>query len=67
MTREGGAFKVITLLFIFQTLFVAHGPAFRKEAEVEHFQNTELYDMMAGTVDIHWGLTAKTITCNNLD
>ena len=38
--------------FIFQTLFVAHGPAFKKETEVEHFQNTELYNMMAGNVTI---------------
>ena len=35
-------------LFTFQTLFVAHGPAFKKGKVVEHFQNTELYNVMAG-------------------
>ena len=38
----------ITSLFIFQTLFVAHGSSFKKGEVVEHFQNTEIYGMMAG-------------------
>lgn len=29
---------------------MAHGPAFKKGKVVEHFQNTELYSMMAGIV-----------------
>ena len=34
----------------FQTLFVAHGPAFKKGEVVDHFLSTELYGMMAGNL-----------------
>ena len=29
-------------------MFVAHGPSFRKGLVVEHFQNIEVYNMVAG-------------------
>ena len=31
-----------------QAIFIAHGPSFKKGEVVEHFQNIELYGMMAG-------------------
>ena len=43
----------LVCLFIFQTLFVAHGPSFKKGEVVEHFQNTEIYNMMAGNLFVY--------------
>ncbi|KAL9950873.1 hypothetical protein ACROYT_G043443 [Oculina patagonica] len=49
---NGGDHGYDNLDFNMRTLFVAHGPAFKKGAEVEHFQNTELYNMMAGILGL---------------
>lgn len=35
-----------------RTLFVAHGPAFKKGEVVDHFLSTELYGMMAGILGL---------------
>lgn len=39
-----------SLCSFFQTLFAAHGPSFKNREVVEPFQNTEIYNLIAGKV-----------------
>ncbi|KAJ7386453.1 hypothetical protein OS493_008582 [Desmophyllum pertusum] len=49
---DGGTHGYDNLDVNMRTLFVAHGSSFKKGEVVEHFQNTEIYGMMAGILGL---------------